>query len=40
MIDPCRMCKYIDDNKEYHDKHTDVCKLCTWYYDSKFEVGE
>lgn len=40
VIDPCRMCKYIDDNKESHVKNTDVCRLCTWYYDSKFELGE
>ena len=40
VIDPCRMCKYIDANKESHVKNIDVCKMCCWFYDSKFEVGE
>ena len=38
VIDPCRMCKYIDANKQSHIKNTEICKLCCWYYDSKFEV--
>ena len=38
VIDPCRMCKNIDANKESHVKNIDVCKICCWFYDSKFEV--
>jgi hypothetical protein len=38
VIDPCRMCKYIDENKESHVKNTDVCKICCWFYASNFEL--
>ena len=38
VIDPCRMCKYIDADKQSHIKNTEICRLCCWYYDSKFEV--
>ena len=39
VIDPCRICKYIDEDKMLHHNHADVCEKCCWYYDSKFEVG-
>ena len=40
VIDPCKMCKFIDENKLSHVDNTDICKKCCWYYDSKFEVGD
>lgn len=48
VIDPCRMCKVYKKNKGYEvtvkDKdgnYTDGrCPQCTWFYDSKFEVGK
>lgn len=39
VIDPCKLCKYIDKDKESHSDHIDVCKECSWYYPSKFEVN-
>lgn len=38
VIDPCRDCEFIDDNKQSHFDNTDMCKQCCWYYDSKFEI--
>ena len=38
VIDPCKMCKLIDKNKETHVDNCFVCQSCCWYYDSKFEV--
>lgn len=40
IIDPCRECKWIDDNRESHIKNTDMCKQCCWYYDSQFKQRE
>ena len=40
IIDPCRSCKWIDDNRESHFDNTDMCKQCCWYYDSKFKQRE
>lgn len=39
VINPCRVCKFVDKNKTSHNEHIDVCSECCWYYDSKFEVG-
>lgn len=47
VIDPCKICKVYKNNKGYEvtvkDKngnYTDGrCAMCTWFYDSKFEVG-
>ena len=39
IIDPCKNCKWIDDNRESHIKNTDMCKQCCWYYDSQFRSG-
>ena len=38
IIAPCRMCVFIDDNKQSHVKNTDMCKQCCWYYDSQFRL--
>jgi len=47
VIDPCRMCKVYKEhngwcmsevkNGEWVD---GACKMCCWFYDSKFEVGK
>lgn len=48
VIDPCRMCKVYKAKSGYDTGHFDSdgqwddsnsCKMCCWYYDSKFEVG-
>lgn len=40
VIDPCRMCRFMDKDKESHVDNVDVCKNCCWYYDSMFEVDK
>ena len=48
VIDPCKMCKIYKVKGGYDTGHFDSdgqwddsnsCKMCCWYYDSKFEVG-
>ena len=48
VIDPCKMCKVYKAKGGYDTGHFDSdgqwddsnsCKMCCWYYDSKFEVG-
>ena len=48
VIDPCKMCKIYKAKGGYDTGHFDSdgqwddsnsCKMCCWYYDSKFEVG-
>ena len=46
VIDPCKMCKIYKTKGGYDTGHFDnngdwvegACKMCCWYYDSKFEV--
>ena len=49
VIDPCKMCKiykakggydtgYFDSDGQWDDSNS--CKMCCWYYYSKFEIGE
>ena len=47
VIDPCKMCKIYKANGGYDTEHFNrdegqwvegPCKMCCWYYDSKFEV--
>lgn len=40
VIDPCKMCAFIDDDKESHIDNVDMCKQCCWYYDSQFRLKE
>ena len=47
VIDPCKMCKVYKEKGGYDTGHFDsngdwvegACKMCCWYYDSKFEIG-
>ena len=47
VIDPCKQCLVYKQNGEYeitvrdkYGNYTDgKCKMCCWFYDSKFEVG-
>lgn len=34
VIDPCRMCRNHDESKGFNE----MCSMCCWFYDSKFEV--
>lgn len=38
IINPCKMCDLIDDNKETHNDNPEICKQCCWYYDSQFRL--
>ena len=47
VIDPCKMCKVYKAKGGYDTGHFDSdgqwddsnsCKLCCWFYDSKFEI--
>ena len=49
VIDPCKQCKIYKEKGGYDTGHFDSdgqwddsnsCKMCCWYYDSKFEVGK
>lgn len=49
VINPCKMCKIYKAKGGYDTGHFDSdgqwddsnsCKMCCWYYDSKFEVGD
>ena len=49
VIDPCKMCKVFKKKDCWDTGHYDrkkdvyiegICKMCCWYYDSKFEVGK
>lgn len=37
IIDPCKNCEFVDDNRQPHFENTETCKECCWYYDSKFK---
>lgn len=39
VIDPCRQCRFVDQNKTTHYDNVETCRMCCWFYDSKFEVG-
>ena len=47
VIDPCKQCKVYKTKGGYDTGHCDSdgqwddsnsCKMCCWYYDSKFEM--
>lgn len=37
IFDPCKNCKFIDDNKKSHINNTEICSECCWYYSSNFQ---
>ena len=37
VADPCKMCAYIDKDKESHAQNIETCKACCWYHPSQFK---
>ena len=37
VVDPCRLCAYIDKNGVGHSENIEVCKRCCWYHPSQFK---
>lgn len=39
IFEVCRLCEFIDNDKQSHFDHVDVCEGCCWYYASKFKIA-
>ena len=41
VIDPCKMCKIYKKHNGWFmgEDEEGTCKMCCWFYDSKFEIG-
>lgn len=39
IFEVCRLCEFIDNDKQSHFDHVDVCEGCCWHYASKFKMA-